>query len=669
MALRLAVCFFIFQLTGGFTLRQHSLRKLEYNRVIEILHAYATTYLGRRQIEKLEPLQDKEIISRKLAETQEASRLLAKGGHPPLPSLEGMETMMALLGTGYVMSEEDFGFAAQFARSCEQLRQYMASKKSESPTVAAYGAGMFDLKPLREAIEACIDRGRIVDTASPELHKIRKKIRTAEERLQKRLEGMLSRFSDILQERLVSQRNGRYVLPVKKEYRKRIPGTVLDESSSGQTVFVEPSELAGLQMDLSALKLEENREEAQILARLTGEVETYSYELSVNQDTVGHYDFLFAKAKWGLAIGGVAPELNEERVIDLREARHPLLATKPVPLNIRLGDGYQALLITGPNTGGKTVALKTVGLLTLMAQSGLLIPAAEGSRTCVFRNVEVDIGDDQSLDSSLSTFSSHLRNVIDILAHAGSSALVLLDELATGTDPGEGVGLSIAVLEELYRRGSVIMATTHFNEIKEYARVTEGFRNARMAFDEETLSPLYRLDMGEAGNSYAFVIAAKLGISKGIIDRARTIADSLKEGRGQATVPQQEGGKPRGTPARTGNNDREKSKHSRNNTDSRREELSMRWSVGDVVFIPQLRKPGVVYRLPDDKGNMIVQVQKEKITINHKRIRKYIDKKHLYPGEDYDMDIVFDTVENRKKRHLMGKRHVEGLTIEKPSED
>ncbi|WP_182301808.1 endonuclease MutS2 [Cohnella cholangitidis] len=650
-------------------MRQHSLRKLEYNRVIETLHSYASTYLGRRQIEELEPLQDKEIISRKLAETQEASRLLAKGGHPPLPSLEGMETMMALLGTGYVMSEEDFGFAAQFARSCEQLRQYMASKKTESPIVAAYGTGMFDLKPLREAIEACIDRGRIVDTASPELHKIRKKIRTAEERLQKRLEGMLSRFSDILQERLVSQRNGRYVLPVKKEYRKRIPGTVLDESSSGQTVFVEPSELAGLQMDLSALKLEENREEAQILARLTGEVETYSYELSVNQDTVGHYDFLFAKAKWALTIGGVAPELNEDRVIDLREARHPLLATRPVPLDIRLGDGYQALLITGPNTGGKTVALKTVGLLTLMAQSGLLVPAAQGSRMCVFRNVEVDIGDDQSLDSSLSTFSSHLRNVIDILAHAGSSSLVLLDELATGTDPGEGVGLSIAVLEELYRRGSVIMATTHFNEIKEYARVTEGFRNARMAFDEETLSPLYRLDMGEAGNSYAFVIAAKLGISKGIIDRARTIADSLKKGRGQVSVPVQEGGKPRGMPSREGKNGREMSNHSKISTDSHREELSLRWSVGDVVFIPQLRKPGVVYRLPDDKGNMIVQVQKEKITINHKRIRKYIDRKHLYPGEDYDMDIVFDTVENRKKRHLMGKRHVEGLTIEKPSED
>ncbi|WP_256760160.1 endonuclease MutS2 [Cohnella sp. WQ 127256] len=648
-------------------MRQHSLQKLEYNRVIEILRSYTVTYLGQRHIEKLEPLRDIEVIKRRLSETQDASRLLARGGHPPLPSLEGMETLMNLLGTGYVMTEQDFGYMAQFARSCEQLRQYMSGKKAESPTVAAYGTSMFDLKPLRLEIEACIDRGSIVDTASSELQKIRKKIRAAEEKLQKRLEGMLSRFSDILQERLISQRGGRYVLPVKKEYRKRIPGTVLDESSSGQTVFIEPSELAGLQMDLSMLRSEEGRVETQILAQLTGEVETYAYELSVNVDTVGHYDFLFAKAKWGLTIGGIAPELNEKRIIDLREARHPLLAVKPKPLDICLGAGYQALLITGPNTGGKTVALKTVGLLTLMAQSGLLIPAAEGSRMCVFRSVEVDIGDDQSLDSSLSTFSSHLRNVIDILAHAGSSTLVLLDELATGTDPGEGVGLSIAVLEELYRRGSVIMATTHFNEIKQYARDTDGFQNARMAFDEETLSPLYRLEMGEAGNSYAFVIAAKLGISSAIIDRASTIAKSLSQGKGNGTVPQQatREGKPTQWSGRNNHIGKQKAKPAAAEND----ELSMKWAVGDVVFIPQLRKPGVIYRLPDERGNMIIQVQKEKLTINHKRIRKFIDKKHLYPEGDYNMDIVFESVEVRKKRHLMGKRHVDGLSIEKPSED
>ncbi|RKP55189.1 DNA mismatch repair protein MutS [Cohnella endophytica] len=647
-------------------MRQHALNKLEYNRVIDLLRGYAVTYLGLRHIERLHPLQDKRVIVNKLAEVREACGLLAKGGHPPLPSLEGMEALMGLLGTGYVMSEQEFGFMAQFARSCEQLRQYMVSKKGEASVVSAYGASMHDLKPLREAIEACVDRGRIVDTASSELHKLRKKIRAAEEKLQKRLEGMLSRYSDILQERLVSQRGGRYVLPVKKEYRKRLPGTVLDESSSGQTVFVEPTEAAGLQMELSELRVEENREESRILAHLTGEAEAYASELSVNLEAVGHYDFLFAKAKWGLAIGGNAPELNDAGIIDLREARHPLLRSNPVPLDIRLGDGFRALLITGPNTGGKTVALKTVGLLTLMAQSGLLIPAAQGSRVCVFRTVEVDIGDDQSMDSSLSTFSSHLRNVIDILAHSGGSTLVLLDELATGTDPGEGVGLSIAVLEELYRRGAVLMATTHFNEIKEYARVTEGFRNARMAFDENTLSPLYRLDMGEAGNSYAFVIAAKLGIGTAIIDRARTIADTLKQGGGQARVPQlSEAEKKHSRPS--GRDQRYVDRKAKRPANPEEVQPKL-WAIGDVVFIPHLRKPGVVYRLPDERGNLIVQVQKEKITVNHKRIRKFIDKKHLYPGEDYDLDIVFETVENRKKRHLMGKRHVEGVTIEKPRE-
>ncbi|QTH46176.1 DNA mismatch repair protein MutS [Cohnella sp. LGH] len=654
-------------------MRQHSLNKLEYPRAIASLMNYAVTYLGKKRIEQLQPMADIEIIRRKLAETEEASRLMARGAHPPVPSLEGMETLTALLGTGYVLTEQDFGHLVQFARSCEQLQQYLAAKRSEFPSVAGYGMSMHNLKPLRESIEACVDRGRIVDTASPDLHKIRKKIRAAEEKLQKKLESLMSKLADCLQEKIVSRRDGRFVLPVKREHRKRVPGAVLDESASGQTIFVEPSELAGPQMELSELRFQESREETLVLARLTGEAEAYAQEMEVNLDAVGYCDFLFAKAKWGLAIGGVAPEVNGSRALDLKEARHPFLATKAVPLNIRVGDGYRALLITGPNTGGKTVALKTAGLLTLMAQSGLLIPAAAGSAIAVFQAVEVDIGDGQSLESSLSTFSSHLRNVNDILAHAGPSTLVLLDELATGTDPGEGVGLSIAVLEELYRRGCIIMATTHFNEIKEYARVAEGFRNARMAFDEETLSPLYRLDMGEAGNSYAFVIAAKLGIAPTVIERAREIAERLKEGRSETIVPAAKEKSSIVPPS--GNGARHSSRHShrhannQKNSEQNKQELAERWSVGDLVFIPHLRKPGVIYRLPDERGNLIVQVQQEKIKLNHKRIRKYIDKKHLYPGEDYDLNIVFDSVENRKKRHLMGKRHVDGLTIENPSED
>ncbi|TJY43471.1 DNA mismatch repair protein MutS [Cohnella pontilimi] len=644
-------------------MREHSLKKLEYPRIVDTLTGYTSTYAGRRLAEEIRPMTDVAVITRRLQETEEARSLLSRGGHPPLPLLEGMETIMALLGTGYVLSEQQFGHLAQFARSCGQLRQYMASKRADAPNVAGYAASMHDLGKLKTAIEECVDRGSIVDSASAELHKIRKKLRTVEERLHKRLEGLLSKHAAILQERLVSQRNGRYVLPVKKEFRKRISGVVLDESASGQTVFLEPSELAELQMELSGLRAEEHREELQILAQLSGVAESYSHELSVNVETAAHYDFLFAKAKWALAIGATAVEMNDEGVIRLHQARHPFLPGKPVPLSLEIGTGYRSLLVTGPNTGGKTVSLKTVGILTLMAQSGLLIPAGEGSRLAVFRSVEADIGDDQSLDASLSTFSAHMRNVIDILGVAGSGTLVLLDELATGTDPGEGVGLSIAVLEELYRRGCLVMATTHFNEIKEYARVTPGFRNARMAFDEDTLQPLYRLDMGEAGNSYAFVIAAKLGIPPGIVDRARVIAHTLKQGR-----PTSAEGIPAAIAEGQPHPHASQPKEQRSRAEREPGQLP-NFEVGDVVFIPQLKKTGVIYRLPDERGNLIVQVQKEKLTLNHKRVRPYIERKNLYPGEDYDMDIVFESVENRKKRKLMSKRHVPGLTIEKPEED
>jgi len=648
----------------------HALNKLEYHRVVETIVDCTSTYAGRKLAEAMQPMDDLKAIERRLGETEEARQLLNKGGQPPLPSMDGMEAIMTLLGTGYILSEQEFGHVAQFSRSCGHLRQYMASKAAAAPAVAGYAASMYDLAGLREAIERCVDRGRVVDTASAELHRIRKKIRTADERLQKKLDGLLSRHADILQERLVSQRNGRYVLPVRKELRKRISGVVLDESASGQTVFLEPAEIAGLQMELSALRAEETREELQVLAALTGDVESYAHELSVNVEATGHYDFLFAKARWALAIGGAQTAMNGEGIIRLRQARHPFLHGKPVPLDAEVGGDYRCLLITGPNTGGKTVAIKTVGLLTLMAQSGLLIPAGTGSSLAIFRNVEADIGDGQSMDASLSTFSAHMRNVIDILRVAGPGTLVLLDELATGTDPGEGVGLSIAVLEELYRRGCVVLATTHFNEIKTYASETPGFRNARMAFDEETLQPLYRMDMGEAGNSYAFVIAAKLGISPSIVERARTISGSLHgNGQRQPTIPpqahlsrgeadtRQSKGKNRApsvprAPAAQGEN-----------ASDAEEGQQFKHQVGDVVFIPHLRAAGVVYRLPDERGNMVVQVRKEKLTINRKRVRRYIEREKLYPGEDYDMDIVFDTVDNRKKRKKMSKRHMPGMTI------
>ncbi|WP_080840555.1 endonuclease MutS2 [Cohnella massiliensis] len=662
----------------------NSFEKLEYPKAIQQLTSYAQTYPGRKLAEQLRPMTDIGVIKVRLAETSEARALIEKGSNVPLPSLEGMEEAMGLLGTGYIFSERQLEYVAKFIRSCGQLRRFMESKTAVAPTVAAYAASLHDLQELRSAIEGSIDRGRIVDEASPGLAGTRKKIRMADEKLRKRLESLLSRHGSILQERLIGQRNGRYVLPVKKEYRKRVPGIALDESASGQTVFVEPAEAAGLQAELASLRADESREELQVLAGLTETAERYAHELSVNVEAVGYYDFLFAKAKWALAVDGRNVELNETGKIELRGARHPFLAGKAVPLNVAVGGEYRSLLITGPNTGGKTVALKTIGLLTLMAQSGLLVPAEAGSELAVFRSVAADIGDGQSLDRSLSTFSSHLTNVIGILAEAGPDSLVLLDELATGTDPGEGVGLSIAVLEELHRRGAVVAATTHFNEIKEYARAAPGFRNARMAFDEETLRPLYRLEMGEAGNSYAFVIARKLGIGEDIIGRARAIAKSLKRGGAHAAIPGA-APPPAAPPATARANGRRSDRKPRRGTSRPASPSATKAAeadephagdaaadrplqAGDAVWIPSMRTSGIVYRLPDERGNLIVQVRKEKIKINRKRVNLYIEGKHLYP-ENYDMDIVFETVENRKKRKAMSKRHVEGVRIEKPPED
>lgn len=664
-------------------MRESSLRKLEYPRVIETLLSYVHTYPGRKLAGELRPLADRRAIEARLRETEEARRLIARGAQPPLPSLEGMEEAMALLGTGYIMSEQQLGHLARFARSCGQLAKFMQARSAEAVAVAAYARSMYDLSALLASIESCVDRGMILDGASPELGKIRRQARAAEEKLRRRLDGLLAKHADCLQERLVSQRGGRFVLPVKKEFRKRIPGAVLDESASGQTVYVEPAEAAGLQAELAALRADESREEMQVLARLTEEAEGYAQELSVNVEAVGHYDLLLAKAKWAQAIDGRPVALGDDGAIELRGARHPFLGAQAVPLDISVGSGYRTLLVTGPNTGGKTVAIKTVGLLTLMAQTGLLVPAEEGSRLAVFDAVEADIGDDQSLDRSLSTFSAHLRNVIDILADAGRGALVLLDELATGTDPGEGIGLAIAVLEELHRRGAVVLATTHFNEIKEYARRTPGFRNARMAFDEETLRPLYRLDMGEAGDSYAFVIARKLGVPEAIVDRAKAIASRLRPADGSAPLaetpalsapePERAPVAREGQPPRTDGERRERqaraaaAKPEAADLAEAAEESDKPLQIGDIVWIPSLGARGVVYRLPDDRGEMVVQIRGEKVRLNRKRAKLAIESKHLYP-DDYDLDIVFESVEDRKKRKLMGKRHVEGLKIEKPPE-
>ncbi|MDF2718422.1 MAG: mismatch repair protein MutS [Paenibacillus sp.] len=641
-------------------MNERNMQLLEYGKIKQKVEEYAVSYLGKRHASDMKPLTGLRAARHALDETAEALAVLNNGASVPIPSLGGIETVLQLSGTGYVFDERDFANIRLFLQGCGQLASYMASKLAIAPRIAAFADSLHELASLKREIDRCIRNGQVDDGASRELTKARRKIAAIAEKIKNRMDALMSRHRPIMQENLYSLRSGRYVLPIKKEHRKLVSGSVLDESSSGQTVYIEPQEIAHLQHELAELRAEEAREETKVLAYLTGIVEESDRELRVNVETIGAYDFLFAKAKYALTVGGRNVELNDRGYIRLRGGRHPLLGPATVPLDFTIGKSYSTLIITGPNTGGKTIALKTVGLLTLMAQSGMPVPVGEGSELAVFANVTADIGDGQSIEQSLSTFSAHIRNMVDILKIADRSTLVLLDEMASGTDPGEGVGLSIAILEALHERGATVVATTHFNEIKHFAADTRGFQNARMEFDAETLHPLYRLRIGEAGQSYAFHIASKLGIPPDIIRRSQEWTAKRGERSeaiaAKALPPEDE------EEAEAVKQPAAEEKEAGANPGPRR------FEVGDSVLVSYLGKTGIVYEEEDGRGNVGVMIQKQKCKINKKRLALHIAKKELYP-DDYDFDIVFETKENRKKKKLMSRKHAEGVMITKKSDE
>ncbi|OME28569.1 endonuclease MutS2 [Paenibacillus odorifer] len=645
-----------------------SLNTLEYEIIKTELNRHAVSYVGKKTVEELMPMTYLPSIQRAMEETSEAKELLERGSSVPIPSLEGIEWIMSLMGTGYLYSEQDFTAVATFLKSCSQLRKYMASKEQSAPRIAAYASSLLELNHVREAIDRCIRFGGIDDGASKGLERVRKRIGVAKERLHKKIDGIMSRHQSILQENIYSQRGGRYVIPVKREYHKQIKGSVLDQSTSGQTVFIEPDEIASMQIELDLLLGEEAREEAVILSMLTSMVEQEQTALRLNIEVTGTYDFIFAKAKYARTLGASEVTLNDRGFLRMNGGRHPMLQGM-IPISLEIGKGYKSLIITGPNTGGKTVVLKTLGLLTLMAQSGLLIPVEEGSEFTVFTDVISVIGDGQSLAQSLSTFSAQMKSIEGMLRDASKGVLLLIDELAAGTDPGEGIALSIAILEELSRKGANIIVTTHFNELKAFAAATAGFQNARMEFDKETLQPLYRLTIGEAGKSYALQIAKKLGIQDNVIKRSWEIVEAqqqrLQKGDGSAwaSLFSKEGEKGKTAPVIEDFEKEEKSVESLSD-----KEKQTQYEIGDAVLVTSLGWIGIVYEKKDHLGMVGVMIQKQKMRINHKRLKPYLSKDELYP-EEYDFDIIFESKDTRKKRKLMQRKHVEGLRITHKDEE
>lgn len=502
------------------------LKTLEYDKILALVADHAQSAVGRDRVLALRPSTERETVLQTQEETADAVRLLLAFGNPPLFGIYPIRAALKRAALGGVLSMRDLLHIADTLRVSRELQRYVA--EAEDGVMVRAIHSLFLQDGLERAIsDSILTEDTMADTASRALYTIRQKLRTKNDQIKIRLNEILAHAAQAgyLNENLITMRDGRYVLPVKAANRNQVKGVVHDSSGSGQTAFVEPLAIVELNNEIRSLEGEEEEEIQRILADLSQEVAEFEEELGGNEQVLIHLDFTFAKAQYALATGCSQPTFSTDRSIALQQARHPLLGKNVVPIDIRLGKDYTTLIITGPNTGGKTVTLKTLGLLQAMAQSGLQIPARTPSVVGVFSSIYADIGDKQSIEQSLSTFSASMTNIVHILASADRDALLLFDELGSGTDPTEGAAMAMAILKQLRDQDIRTVATTHYAELKLFAIQEEGVQNASVEFDVETLSPTYRLVIGLPGRSNAFEISKRLGLSEDILREAESYLD------------------------------------------------------------------------------------------------------------------------------------------------
>lgn len=506
-------------------MNEKSYRVLEYNKILDLLGAEAASSITKKVIGELKPVLDVFQIKEMLAETTEAVSVIMRKGALPLGSFYDIKDSVYLADKGSTLTMKKLLEILYNLQVTRNAASFLKSDLPELPIIKGLAEVMSIQKRLEEAIDRCIiSEDEMADSASPELKSIRRGILRQNEAIRAKMNQILSSSDNktILQDAIVTMRQGRYVVPVKQEHKAKFAGIVHDQSSTGATLFIEPQAIVNLNNELREMELAEKIEIERILAELSADVAAVRDELLNNQDILLKLDFIFAKGKFSTKLKGTEPEINTQGFLRIKDGRHPLIDKKKVvPISIAIGKGYNTLVITGPNTGGKTVTLKTVGIFVLMTQSGLHIPAGSGTEMPVLQKVFADIGDEQSIEQSLSTFSSHMSNIVNIVENSGKDTLVLLDELGAGTDPTEGAALAISILEHLYDKGIKTIATTHYTELKKYAIATKGVENASMEFDVETLSPTYRLSIGTPGRSNAFEISQKLGLKPVIIKHAK----------------------------------------------------------------------------------------------------------------------------------------------------
>ncbi|MBR4719676.1 MAG: DNA mismatch repair protein MutS [Lachnospiraceae bacterium] len=624
--------------------------QIEFNKVKEIWSELAVTDYAKDKIKETWVFTDETRLRKELRDTTNSRRMIEKLGEPPLQNVSEMKEILDIAKKGNCLTPYQLTRVENILVAVDRIKDYLSRGRHYENSLAFYDENFNPIPELKEEIVRQIRNEAVDDKATKELFDIRSNIVSTEDAMKQKAEQVIRNNKDCMADTYYTLRNGRVCVPVKKECKFKVPGSVIDKSSTGSTFFIEPTGVAKLFEELQLFEIDEENEVYKILYALTAFVSDCIPVMEENIKMIEKLDLIFSKGRLSLELDCSEPVINTERRIALKEARHPLMDKEiNVPLDFAMGDDIRGVVITGPNTGGKTIAIKTVMLNSIMAQCGLHVTCKEAD-ICMNSDYLCDIGDGQSLSENLSTFSAHIKNVLDVLSHVNSDSFVIMDELGSGTDPAEGMGIAVAILEELRKSKANFLVTTHYPEIKDYAERTEHIVNARMTFDKETLKPTYRMLVGEAGESCAFYIADRLGMPENMLKTAVEAAYGVEAVEGYrfsntGSMKKQSKGKIRKTKKAT--------------VDASMADM---YSIGDSVMVFPEKKIAIVCEPVNEKGVLRVQMRDKKIWINHKRVKLHVKADRLYP-EDYDFSIIFDSVETRKKRHDMDRKFTQETII------
>lgn len=624
-------------------------KQIEFDKIKEAWEALAVTDFAKEMIVEVSCYLVEGELRKHLRDTTNSRLLMEKLGTPPLQNVAEAKEILTIAEKGDCLTPYQLERIEKVLVAVRRLKDYLDRGKQYENPLAYYEENLDAVETLREEICRQIRNGAVDDYASKELKQIRGDIVRCQEQMKQKAEQLMRTNKECMADSYCTTRNGRICVPVKKEYKFKISGTVVDKSATGNTFFIEPVSVAKYYEELQLLCISEENEVYRILYTLTAMVAESISQMNENIRIMEKLDFIFSKGKLSLDMDAVEPAINTKRRIILNAARHPLMdRTINVPLQFKIGEQARGIIITGPNTGGKTVAIKTVMLSCIMAQCGLHVACKEAD-ICMNSSYLCDIGDGQDITENLSTFSAHIKNVLEVLREVNRDSLVIMDEMGSGTDPTEGMGIAIAILEELRKSDCLFLVTTHYPEVKEYADKAQDIINARMTFDKETLKPTYQMIIGEAGESCAFYIADRLGMPNEMLKMA------VRAAYGEAAVENYHFQSQKNIVQKQDVHKITKVKKTSPKTD-----LSTKYCLGDSVMIFPDKKIGIVCEPVNEKGVLRVQLPDKKIWINHKRVKLHVAAEQLYPA-DYDFSIIFETVENRKLKHDMERKYTEEI--------